>query len=104
MCIRDRVQEGLECSCGNRGCWEMYASNSAAVRYYAGSTPTASKPSFDDVTRLAGQGDAKALEAISTMAHYLGVGMAMLVTGLAPDFILVIGEITRMWDRVGPII
>lgn len=98
------VENGLECRCGNRGCWEMYASNSAAVRYYAGSKPTASKPSFDDVLRLAGQGDAKALEAISTMAHYLGVGMAMLVTGLAPDLILVIGEITRLWDQVGPII
>ena len=61
------VENGLECRCGNRGCWEMYASNSAAVRYYAGSKPTASRPSFDDVLRLAGQGDAKALEAISTM-------------------------------------
>jgi predicted NBD/HSP70 family sugar kinase len=98
------VEGGLKCRCGNQGCWEMYASNSAAVRYYAGSKPTASKPSFDDVLRLAGQGDAKALEAISTMAHYLGVGMAMLVTGLAPDKILVIGEITRLWDQVGPII
>ena len=29
------MPDGLECSCGNRGCWEMYASNSAALRYYA---------------------------------------------------------------------
>ena len=28
------VQDGLPCRCGNRGCWEIYASNSAAVRYY----------------------------------------------------------------------
>jgi predicted NBD/HSP70 family sugar kinase len=98
------VENGLECRCGNRGCWEMYASNSAAVRYYAGSKPTAPKPTFDDILRLAGQGDPKAVEAINTMAHYLGIGIAMLVTGLAPDVILVIGEITRRWDQVGPII
>jgi hypothetical protein len=28
----------------------------------------------------------------------------MLVTGLAPDVILVIGEITKLWNKVGPII
>jgi hypothetical protein len=28
----------------------------------------------------------------------------MLVTGLAPDVIVVVGEVTRLWDRVGPII
>jgi len=98
------VENGLECRCGNRGCWEMYASNSAAVRYYSGSKPTTQRPTFDDILRLAGQGDPKAVEAINTIAHYLGVGIAMLVTGLAPDVILVIGEITRRWSQVGPII
>src|SRR5262245_7890274 len=29
------IENGRKCSCGNRGCWEVYASNSAAVRYYA---------------------------------------------------------------------
>jgi predicted NBD/HSP70 family sugar kinase len=38
------------------------------------------------------------------MAHHLGVGIAMLVTGLAPDLLVVVGEITRAWDRVGPIV
>src|SRR5262245_20316950 len=98
------VENGLECRCGNRGCWELYASNSAAVRYYSGTKPTAQAPSFDDILRLASQGDPKAVEALNKMAHYLGVGIAMLVTGLAPDVIIVIGEITRLWNQVGPII
>jgi predicted NBD/HSP70 family sugar kinase len=98
------VENGLECRCGNRGCWEVYASNSAAVRYYAGAKSLTQLPSFDDVLRLAGQGDPKAVEAINKMGHYLGVGIAMLVTGLAPDMILVVGEITRLWNLVGPII
>ena len=98
------VENGLECRCGNRGCWELYASNSAAIRYYSGSKPAVNTLSFEDILRLATQGDPKALEALNKMAHYLGVGMAMLVTGLAPDVILVIGEVTRMWSHVGPII
>jgi len=98
------VEDGLECRCGNKGCWELYASNSAAIRYYSGSKPTAQTLSFDDILRLASQGDPKATEAIKKMAHYLGVGIAMLVTGLAPDIILVIGEVTRLWTQVEPII
>lgn len=109
------VQDGLQCSCGNRGCWEVYASNSAAVRYYAESaavgrtgkskTPLARNVlTFDDLLRLTQQGDAKARESLSKMADYLGRGIAVLVTGLAPDVIVVIGEITRAWDQVGPII
>jgi predicted NBD/HSP70 family sugar kinase len=98
------VENGLQCACGNKGCWELYASNSAAVRYYTGTNVSAQTPSFDDILRLASQGDLKASEALNKMAYYLGVGIAMLVTGLAPDVILVIGEITKLWNQVGPII
>jgi predicted NBD/HSP70 family sugar kinase len=38
------------------------------------------------------------------MARYLGLGIAMLVNGLAPAVIVVVGEVTRAWKRVGPVI
>ena len=107
------VPDGLECSCGNRGCWEMYASNSAAVRYYtqAGtasrgrrSTTTENTISFDHLMRLTEQGDGKAVDALEQMAKYLGLGIAPLVAGLAPDMIVIVGEVTRAWSKVGPII
>jgi len=104
------VPDGLECSCGNRGCWEMYASNSAAIRYYsqAGSTrrSTTAKQtiSFDHLLRLADQNDGKAVDALQQMAKYLGRGIAPLVSGLAPDMIVIVGEVTRAWNKVGPII
>ena len=107
------VPDGLERSCGNRGCWEMYASNSAAVRYYtqAGSATRGRRSatdentiSFDHLLRLAAQGDGKAADALQQMARYLGLGIAPLVSGLAPDMIVIVGEVTRAWHRVGPII
>jgi len=107
------VPDGLECSCGNRGCWEMYASNSAAVRTYTNSIAPARRSkrptsettvTFEDLLRLAEQGDAKAAEALDDMAKYLGRGIAPLVAGLAPDMIVIVGEVTRAWSRVGPII
>ena len=109
------VQDGLECSCGNRGCWEMYASNSAAVRNYTQSISPARRNkrlsetaettiTFDQLLRLAEQRDAKAVEALQQMAKYLGLGIAPLVAGLAPDMIVIVGEVTRAWYQVGPII
>jgi hypothetical protein len=38
------------------------------------------------------------------MAQYLGRGMRMLVAGVAPSAIVVIGDLTRAWYRFGPII
>jgi predicted NBD/HSP70 family sugar kinase len=109
------VPDGIQCRCGNRGCWELYASNSAAVRYYAESTSsarggrsparsTAQSVSFEDLLRLSEQGDAKAIEALSRMADYLGQGLALLVNGLAPDVIVVVGEVTRAWRNAGQVI
>jgi predicted NBD/HSP70 family sugar kinase len=105
---------GPECRCGNRGCWEVMASNTAAVRYYAefsssrkgdvGTKSNMSPVMFNDLLRLVEQGDVKAGKAIDQMAHYLGVGLAILVTGLAPDVLVVVGEVTRAWNRVGPIV
>lgn len=95
---------GPLCSCGSRGCWEVFGSNRAAVRYYLESSSRAGDLSFLDLLSLADQGDARAGKALDTMAHYLGRGMRMIVAGLAPERIIVIGDLTRSWHRVGPVI
>jgi predicted NBD/HSP70 family sugar kinase len=103
-------ETGPTCRCGNQGCWEVYASNSAAIRYYsesvsaAGDGGTTESVTFQDVLRLAGEGDAHARQALDRMAHYLGKGAAMLINGLAPEVIVFIGEVTRVWDKVGALI
>lgn len=101
-------EEGPRCRCGNRGCWEVLASNSAAVRYYCNAGTKANLPAivprFEDILRLAEQSDARAGEALDRMAHYLGLGIAMLVTGLAPDVIVLFGEFTQAWPRMEPIV
>jgi len=95
---------GPECTCGGRGCWEVFASSRAAVRYYLESSSQAGGPSFQDLLVLAEQGDLLAAKALGQMAHYLGRGMRMLVAGLAPEVIVVVGELTRSWNRFGPAI
>jgi predicted NBD/HSP70 family sugar kinase len=105
---------GPRCSCGNSGCWEALASNAAAVRYYAeatsvpkgeiGSKSDMARVPFADILRLVEQGDSKACRALHRMAHHLGIGIAMLATGLAPDVLVVVGEVTRAWEKVEPVV
>ncbi len=96
--------KGPACGCGGRGCWEVFASNRAAVRYYLESGRDAGGLSFPDLLSRADQGDTRAAKALETMAHYLGTGMRMIVAGLAPERIIVVGDLTRSWHRFGGII
>jgi predicted NBD/HSP70 family sugar kinase len=94
---------GPPCGCGGHGCWEVYASNRAAIRYYQESTG-APDLTFQDLLGRAENGDAGAAAALERMAHFLGRGMRMLVAGLSPGVIIVVGDLTRSWSRVGPLI
>jgi predicted NBD/HSP70 family sugar kinase len=110
--------DGPACNCGSRGCWELYASNAAAVRAYNHGTQAHSKSpnrrrkpqafasvrDFSDLLSLAERGDVTAGKVLERMGHYLGLGLAMLVIGLAPSVITVVGEVTRVWDRIGTIV
>jgi len=96
--------EGPPCSCGGRGCWELYASNRAALRYYHESNMSENGPTFHDLLALAAAEDPLAVRALEKMAHELGRGMRMIVAGLAPEEIVIVGEFASQWPRLGPII
>jgi predicted NBD/HSP70 family sugar kinase len=95
--------KGPVCGCGSRGCWEVFASNRAALRYYleGGSEPNGL--TFPDLLSRAEHGDTRAAKALETMAQYLGRGMRMIVAGLAPERIIVVGDLTRSWHRFGSV-
>jgi predicted NBD/HSP70 family sugar kinase len=95
---------GPVCSCGSRGCWEVFASNRAALRYYFEAGAEEEELTFLDLLSRAEQGDERAAQALDTMAHHLGRGMRMVVAGLSPERIVVIGDLTRSWSRFGPVI
>ena len=95
---------GPQCGCGARGCWEVYASNWAALRYYHEANATANGLTFRHLLSLAESGDLLALKALDRMAHAIGRGMRMVVAALSPADIVFVGEFTRLWDRFAPVI
>ncbi|HTS29165.1 MAG TPA: ROK family transcriptional regulator [Bryobacteraceae bacterium] len=96
--------DGPPCGCGSRGCWEVFASNRAALRYYFESHAESESLTFSDLLSRADQGDSQASKALDRMAHYLGRGMRLIVAGLAPERIVVVGDLTKSWRRFGGVI
>jgi predicted NBD/HSP70 family sugar kinase len=96
--------DGPLCSCGSHGCWEIYGSNSAALRYYREAGAPSDNLNFRELLSRAGAGDSRAASALESMARYLGRGMRMLAAGLAPERIIIVGDLTRSWHRFGPVI
>ena len=103
------IQEnGPLCNCGQRGCLEAYASNTAAVRHFSEHTSNRkgemAQITFNEILRRAEEGDRNACDSLKRMAHYLGIGVAMVATGLAPDVVVLVGAVARVWRQIEPII
>ncbi len=96
--------DGLPCSCGNSGCWETLASNRAALRYYAASTPSGAPCTFEDLLKLAQEKDEAAVAALTLMAVHLGRGLRMIASALAPREIVIVGDLIAAWHTFGPVV
>jgi predicted NBD/HSP70 family sugar kinase len=82
------VPDGLPCTCGLKGCLEVYANAAALVRYAEGSSAEA-------VIRSAREGDDNARQAIRELARHLAAGCAMMAQLLDPELIILSGGIAQ---------
>ncbi|HTM48243.1 MAG TPA: ROK family transcriptional regulator [Bryobacteraceae bacterium] len=92
--------DGKQCSCGRRGCWELYVSDRATWNRYDADKPY-SPDRIEDLIRLAAGGDATARRALGATAEYLSLGITNIVMGLNPQRIVLAGEITKAWGLIG---
>lgn len=108
------VPDGRRCACGNRGCWEMYASGRALARdarelaaespavtagllARAGSVQGLTGPV---VTAAAADGDAAARALCTTMGRWLGRGLANLAAVLDPAVFVIGGGVSQAGELV----
>ena len=107
------VPDGRRCACGNRGCWEMYASGTALARdarELAEVSPVAAHRLLQladgdsaaltgaDVTVAAREGDPAAVEIFTAMGRWLGRGIADLAAILDPSVVVVGGGVSDAGD------
>jgi predicted NBD/HSP70 family sugar kinase len=94
------VAGGKQCRCGNRGCWEMYASASAASALYTGDRVQLggqSAPRFVEIVGRAEGGELRAQRTLGRVGEYLGIGIANVITGLGVTRVIVSGRLVYGW-------
>jgi predicted NBD/HSP70 family sugar kinase len=93
----------VACASGSRECWEAFASErSALARFKAlsGGRNGAARTNFGDLIDMALANEGPARTALKETAYYLGVGIANLIRGLAPEAVIVGGPIVRAWPVI----
>jgi glucokinase len=107
------VPGGYQCGCGNRGCWEQYASGSALereAREFARSSPSQASRLLElaggDADQIEGrmvsiaaaEGDTSARELLEDLGRWLGEGVATLAAVLDPAVVVVGGGVSEVGD------
>lgn len=106
-------QNGKQCGCGRRGCWEQYASTSALSRM---TLEAAKKNENSVINKLAGwdfekinsklvfeaaeEGDQTAIQVLNEYFNILSEGIANIINIIAPEAIAIGGSISWQGERL----
>jgi glucokinase len=89
--------DGPRCTCGRKGCWEVYASG-------RGLGMLASGESGERVMRRARHGDADAVTVLEAWARWVAVGLSNVTNFSDPDVIVIGGGVSEAADVVMPVV
>ena len=100
---------GPGCSCGGRGCLEVFASDQATIARYKelcraeGCLPEIeTEIAIEELIKRSAAGNPRAIEALRQTATYLGRGLIPIIYSVNPEVIVLGGAITRAWEIVYP--
>lgn len=97
------VAGGKPCVCGNRGCWERYASASSASSLYMGDRAHLSgikPPRFVEIVARAEAGELRARRTLERIGEYLGIGIGNVMMGLGVPRVIVSGRVAHGWKFI----
>jgi len=89
---------GRECSCGNSGCWERYASDSSFLRESA-KLLNISSLSIADVKDLVNQNDDNIDECFEKLFRHLATGLNNIINLYNPETIVLTSEILPLYPN-----
>lgn len=88
--------DGPDCGCGQRGCWEQYASGFALERM--GREALGRDVRGQEITKAARDGDEVSMRLVAELGRWVGVGLGSLINILEPERIAIAGGLARDWD------
>ncbi|WP_026672602.1 ROK family protein [Alkalihalobacterium bogoriense] len=83
---------GPLCNCGNKGCWELYASENALIKMALTQeifTENDEDLSLEKLVKLAEEGDEKTISLIESLSEFLAIGMNNIINTFNPEQIII---------------
>src|SRR5215813_5428883 len=93
----------VACAPGSRECWEAFASERSALARYKNLSRGlngSADITFSELIDLSLRSEGPARQALKETAKFLGIGIANLIRGLAPQAVIVGGPIVRAWPVI----
>lgn len=75
---------GRKCRCGNKGCWELYASTSSHTSL-----------SFEQLLEQSAAGEADGIRGFYDIGEYLGIGISTIINTFNPELIIIGNQMMR---------
>ncbi|WP_100398767.1 ROK family transcriptional regulator [Bacillus sp. FJAT-44742] len=86
---------GKRCECGNKGCWELYSSESAIINRL--------NPHFSDeeltlevLIKKAQQGNMEVINTFSQVGEFVGIGLANIINSFNPEQIIIGNRFSKL--------
>ncbi|MGN1002918.1 MAG: ROK family protein [Oscillospiraceae bacterium] len=106
------AMDGEACTCGQRGCWEAYASATALIRQ--GTAAALENPASalarlgeldgEKIFRAAREGDETAGAVVARYCEYVGVGLTNLINCVYPEAVILGGGVSAAGEQLlGPV-
>ncbi|WP_042221577.1 ROK family transcriptional regulator [Oceanobacillus manasiensis] len=88
---------GRKCSCGNRGCWELYASESALLKEAKKMELFKKDDSItlESIESEAKKGNKDVLRLLHSIGEYNGIGLANIINTFNPDMLIIGNRMAR---------
>lgn len=89
--------DGPRCTCGRKGCWEVYASG-------RGLGMLASGEPGESVIHRAREGDADAITVLEAFSRWVAIGLSNITNVSDPDVIVIGGGVSEAADVLMPMV
>lgn len=92
------VPQGKLCRCGNRGCWELYASETSFVAEIAKTfgSPQVTK---EDIKKMIEENDPTVLEKMQQWIEYLATGLNNVINIYNPEILVISSELLKVYPK-----
>jgi predicted NBD/HSP70 family sugar kinase len=92
------VPNGIQCNCGNKGCWERYASENMFFRNLSDKR-NISPITYEHIQKWLDEGDEEVTHLMEQFIYYLSIGLNNMINMYNPDVLVLDSELLRMYPN-----